>query len=72
MSNDHRTQKPVTLIVEASRSLGPMRRIWRSIGYDEINWTYTPLGKYIFSQIKALGDGPFWVRNHNVFSSGDR
>ena len=72
MSNDdHRTQKSVTLTVETSRSLGPMRRIWRSIGYDEINWTYTPLGKYIFSQIKTLDDGPFWVRNHNVFSSGN-
>src|SRR5690348_6962149 len=23
---------------------GPLRRIWTSFGYDEINWTYTPAG----------------------------
>ena len=28
--------------VDFGRRLGPLRPIWRSIGYDEINWTYTP------------------------------
>jgi xylan 1,4-beta-xylosidase len=65
------TEKAVTITVDAARSLGPLKRIWRSIGYDEINWTYTPLGKRIFAEIAALNDGPFWIRNHNIFSSSN-
>jgi xylan 1,4-beta-xylosidase len=62
---------PVTITVDAARASGPLKRIWRSIGYDELNWTYTQTGKRIFAEIAALGDGPFWVRNHNIFSSGN-
>lgn len=61
----------VTIEVDASRSRGPLKRIWRSIGYDELNWTYTQTGKRIFDEIAALNDGPFWIRNHNIFSSGN-
>jgi xylan 1,4-beta-xylosidase len=64
-------ERSVTITVDAAHSLGPLKRIWRSIGYDEINWTYTPLGKRIFAEIAALKDGPFWIRNHNIFSSGN-
>jgi len=66
---DH--EAPVTITVNAAASLGPLKRIWRSIGYDEINWTYTPTGQRIFREIAALGDGPYWIRNHNIFSSGN-
>ena len=63
--------KEVTIKVEVDRKKGPMRRIWRSIGYDEINWTYTQTGKHIYRQFKNLCDGPYWVRNHNAFTSGN-
>ena len=62
---------PVTITVDANRGTGALKRIWRSIGYDEINWTYTPIGRRIFAEIAALGDGSYWVRNHNIFSSGN-
>ena len=63
--------QPVTISVDAAGSVGPLERIWRSIGYDELNWTYTRTGKRIFSEIARLDDGPFWIRNHNIFSSGN-
>ncbi len=66
-----RQDGPVTIAVDADRSLGLLKRIWRSIGYDEINWTYTQTGRRIFAEIAALGDGPYWIRNHNIFSSGN-
>ena len=66
-----RTKQPVTVTVDAAQSRGTLKRIWRSIGYDELNWTYTPLGKRIFEEIGGLNDGPFWIRNHNIFSSGN-
>ncbi|MBD3314853.1 MAG: hypothetical protein GF344_03640, partial [Chitinivibrionales bacterium] len=61
----------VTIDVMANRPTGAMRRIWRSIGFDEINWTYTPQGKRVFDSIAGLNDGPFYIRNHNAFTSGD-
>lgn len=62
----------VTVTADLNQRLGPLHRIWRSFGYDEMNWTYTPTGKSIFRQIKELGDGPFWIRNHNAFTTGNR
>ncbi|MDQ6906822.1 MAG: glycoside hydrolase [Chloroflexota bacterium] len=58
--------------VDGLRSLGPIRRVWASIGYDELNWTYTPRGKALY---RTLGDdvftgGPYYVRMHNTFTSG--
>src|ERR1700736_4398878 len=59
--------------VDGSRSLGPIRRVWASIGYDELSWTYTPRGKALY---RVLGDtvftgGPYDVRMHNTFTSGN-
>lgn len=59
--------------VDCSRSLGPIRRVWASIGYDELNWTYTSRGKALYG---VLGDsvftgGPYDVRMHNTFTSGN-
>jgi xylan 1,4-beta-xylosidase len=34
-----------TIRVDCEDWRGPLRRIWASIGYDEINWTYTNRGK---------------------------
>jgi len=63
--------KDVAIKVDAGKRLGELRRIWRSIGYDEINWTYTQIGKHIYRQFRGLHDGPYWVRNHNAFTSGN-
>lgn len=62
-----------TVVVDPSQTLGPIPRIWASIGYDELNWTSTPRGKAIH---RLLGDdvftaGPYWVRMHNAFTSGN-
>jgi len=64
--------KEVLVKVDCSKEQGELNRIWRSIGYDEINWTYTPIGKDIYRQIKELNDGPYYVRNHNAFTSGNQ
>lgn len=47
-----------------------MLRPWQSIGYDEINWTYTPTGKVLLKTFGGLGGDPFHVRPHYVFCSG--
>ncbi len=62
--------RPVEVTVEAQRPLGELHRPWRSIGFDEINWTYTPTGKGLLALLGGLGDGPYLVRSHYMFCSG--
>src|SRR5262245_60775659 len=50
---------------------GPLRRIRASIGYDEINWTYTARGKALYRALRDLAEVPYHVRNHNAFTSGN-
>ena len=50
---------------------GPLRRIWASIGYDEINWTYTSRGKALYRTLRDLAEVPYHVRNHNALTSGN-
>jgi xylan 1,4-beta-xylosidase len=63
--------REVTVIARFDRDVGSLERIWRSLGYDEINWTYTQIGKQIYREIRDLNDGPYWMRNHNAFTSGN-
>jgi len=67
-SAPHVTHAAVT--VDASADRGPLTRIWESIGYDEINWTYTPTGKKLLRTFGELSATPFHVRPHYVFCSG--
>lgn len=59
-----------TVRVDVTRR-SPLRRIWRAIGYDEVNYTYTPNGRALLGKIGALGDGPYYVRAHYLLCSGD-
>jgi xylan 1,4-beta-xylosidase len=56
--------------VTCDRWLGPLPRLWTGIGYDEINWTYTPDGRYLLALLGSFQDRPFSVRAHNIFCSG--
>ena len=59
-----------TVRVDCGRPLGPLARIWTSLGYDEFNWTYTPAGKRNLRAIGQLAEQPYYVRPHYVFNSG--
>ena len=37
----------------------PLRRIWRYVGYDEPNYTYTPNGQALLAKLAAMSDGPY-------------
>ena len=49
----------------------PLRRIWRYIGYDEPNYTYTPNGHALLAKLAQMSDGPYFVRCHFLLCSGD-
>src|SRR5215470_5989752 len=59
-----------TVRVNAGAALGPIRRIWTSFGYDEINWTSTPAGRRALRVIGEFAEQPYYVRSHYIFNSG--
>jgi xylan 1,4-beta-xylosidase len=59
-----------TVRVDAGAARGPLRRIWTSFGFDEINWTSTPTGKRHLRTIGDFAEQPYYVRSHYVFNSG--
>jgi len=56
--------------VDAGRSLGELSRPWTTFGYDELNWTYTPRGKRALRTFAAFAERPYYVRAHNLLTSG--
>jgi xylan 1,4-beta-xylosidase len=62
---------PVTIRIDATRTRGPLRPVWRYFGYDEPNYTYMKDGKKLLSQLAALSPEPVYVRAHNLLTSGD-
>ncbi len=56
--------------VDGAANRGPLRRIWTSFGYDEINWTCTPAGKRALEAIGSFVEQPYYVRSHYIFNSG--
>jgi xylan 1,4-beta-xylosidase len=49
----------------------PLRRIWRFVGYDEPNYTYTPGGQELLSKLGHMSDAPYYIRCHFLLCSGD-
>jgi xylan 1,4-beta-xylosidase len=62
------TDASVTIDLNQRR---PLRRIWRYVGYDEPNYTYTPNGQALLAKLAAMSDGPYSVRCHFLLCSGD-
>jgi xylan 1,4-beta-xylosidase len=62
---------PVTIRIDAGKTKGDMRPVWRYFGYDEPNYTYMKDGKKLLSQLAALSPGTVYVRTHNLLTSGD-
>jgi xylan 1,4-beta-xylosidase len=56
--------------VDAGSNGSPLRALWASLGYDEINWTYTPRGRRLLSTVGGFSPTAFSVRPHNMFVSG--
>lgn len=61
----------INIEIDCNAAVGSLRPIWRSFGYDEINWTYTPRGKQVFREISKLSEQPYYIRCHHTFTSGN-
>ncbi len=62
---------PVVIRVDTSVRKGPMNPFWAWFGHDEPNYTYTPNGTKLLSELQALSPVPVFMREHNLLTSGD-
>jgi xylan 1,4-beta-xylosidase len=68
--DSHPKPYQTTVVVDANRQCS-LRRIWRYVGYDECNYTYSPNGRSLLSKLGRMADGPYFVRAHYLLCSGD-
>ena len=61
----------VTIQVDVGRRLGNLPHNWNYIGYDEINYTYTPEGNTLLAKFGELQDKPYYVRAHHLLCTGN-
>jgi xylan 1,4-beta-xylosidase len=63
--------QPVTIQVDATKSLGALKPVYAYFGYDEPNYTYMKDGKKLLSELAALSPVSVYVRAHNLLTTGD-
>ena len=62
---------PVSITVDATKSTGPLRPIWRFFGADEPNYATMKDGRKLLTQLGQLGKPQVYFRTHNLLTSGD-
>jgi xylan 1,4-beta-xylosidase len=62
---------PVTITVDAGKTLGDLTPTWRFFGYDEANYTYMKDGMKLLAELGQLGGPQVYIRCHHLLTSGD-
>ncbi len=61
----------IDIQVNAGKVLGHLPHNWTYIGYDEINYTYTPEGQELLAKFSALNEQTYYVRTHHLLCTGN-
>lgn len=64
-------QPAVGVQVDLSQRIEPFRPIYSWFGYDEANYTTTPLGRALLGELHDLSPAPVHIRVHHLLTSGD-
>ena len=59
---------PVAMRVDASRSSGPLKPIWRFFGADEPNYAYMKDGQKLLGELGDLAPEQVFFRTHNLLT----
>ncbi len=62
---------PVTMAVDASKSVGALPPVWRFFGADEPNYATMKDGRKLLVELGELKKGEVFFRAHNLLSTGD-
>src|SRR6185503_6091105 len=61
----------VKIYVNAGKTHGELKPIWRFFGADEPNYAYMKDGKVLLSQLGEMRPKEVYFRAHNLLTSGD-
>ena len=64
-------QFPVTVTVDASKTLGELKPIWRMFGADEPNYATMKDGRKLLAELGELRPDDIFFRAHNLLCTGD-
>jgi xylan 1,4-beta-xylosidase len=62
---------PVEVVVDAAKTGGEMKPVWRFFGADEPNYATMKDGRSTLATLGALRPGQVYFRAHNLLTSGD-
>ncbi len=62
---------PVAVHVDAARTQGPLRQVWRFFGADEPNYATMKNGRKLVGELGELAPRQVYFRAHNLLCSGD-
>ena len=62
---------PVVITVDAGKSLGELKPIWRMFGADEPNYATMKDGKKLLAELGELRPDDVFFRAHNLLCTGD-
>lgn len=62
---------PVAIRIDASKSEGDLKPIWRFFGADEPNYAYMQNGGKLLKELGSLAERNIYFRTHNLLTSGD-
>ena len=63
--------RPVTVTVDASKSLAPLKPVWRFFGADEPNYATMKDGRKLLAELGQIGSPQVYFRAHNLLTTGD-
>lgn len=64
-------QPTITISADLSRDVARFRPIYSWFGYDEANYTTTPLGRALLGELHDLSPVPVHIRVHYLLTSGN-
>jgi xylan 1,4-beta-xylosidase len=62
---------PVSVRVDAAKSTGELKPIWRFFGADEPNYAYMKNGRKLVGELGEMAPKHVFFRAHNLLTSGD-
>ena len=62
---------PVTITVDAAKSQGPLKPVWRFFGADEPNYATMKDGQKLLDHLGELKPKQVYFRAHNLLNTGD-
>ena len=68
-----RAQAParIAVAVDGAAAGTPLKRVWPYYGYDEVNYTTTPLGQDLLRTLATINNSPTYIRTHFLLNTGD-